>query len=386
MPDSALFMVELLTQDAETGLAPCDPLSAGTMRVTMAGVEVWNDETNLTSSALCLLRTTRGDFVGPIEGVSDTNPLIHHCGVLPETGCPIGASWRVRHIGANVHIDRIVRASEIDRDEDVAGIPLPFVMPREDYARPIRAFALAVRAELEREPDRYRAEPDPFYAHMFEQFWTEYDMLLSSSELIATALTPERISAVLFDATEASFVEAASGMYLIDVCTPSVCEAIVQRAKKARWNAATINANRSVDPEIRNADVLDEAADAGLTEACRELLFEATRDIAALLVPNTVLAEVQIVRYLPGGHYADHRDSPALGATPRALSIVWYLSDDFTGGETRFSNPDIIVSPVSGVAIAFSPVLMHRAEPIITGAKYAVTAWYHDIPASIASR
>jgi Rps23 Pro-64 3,4-dihydroxylase Tpa1-like proline 4-hydroxylase len=95
-----------------------------------------------------------------------------------------------------------------------------------------------------------------------------------------------------------------------------------------------------------------------------------------------VLAEVQIVRYHPGGHYLDHRDTPAIGATPRALSLVWYLNGNFTGGETRFVGPDIIVSPVPGVAIAFSPVLMHRAEPVTAGAKYAVTAWYHEIPRS----
>ena len=56
------------------------------------------------------------------------------------------------------------------------------------------------------------------------------------------------------------------------------------------------------------------------------------------------------------------------------------MNDGFAGGETRFVSPDIIVSPVSGVAIAFSPVLMHRAEPIVAGVKYAVTAWYHEVP------
>src|ERR1039458_9770299 len=95
-PESALFSVELLIQNAETGLSPGDPLSWGTLRLVMAGVEIWNDAANLTSTAFCLLRTTRGDFAGPIGGVSDTNPLIHHCGLLPEMGCPIGASWRVR--------------------------------------------------------------------------------------------------------------------------------------------------------------------------------------------------------------------------------------------------------------------------------------------------
>jgi hypothetical protein len=74
-----------------------------------------------------------------------------------------------------------------------------------------------------------------------------------------------------------------------------------------------------------------------------------------------VLAEIQIVRYHAGGRYADHRDTPELGATPRALSLVCYLNDDFTG--------------------AFSPVLLHRAEPVTSGTKYVITAWYHVPPA-----
>jgi predicted 2-oxoglutarate/Fe(II)-dependent dioxygenase YbiX len=169
---------------------------------------------------------------------------------------------------------------------------------------------------------------------------------------------------------------------LIDVCDPEQSAALVSRAECASWNGATINADRSIDRAIRDAEVLDERANAALTEEIRELLFIATRGVAAELVPGAVLAEVQLVRYRPGGHYLDHRDTPAIWATPRVLSLVWFLNDGFTGGETRFVNPDIIVSPVSGVAIAFSPVLMHRAEPVATGVKYAVVAWYHEIPAT----
>lgn len=379
MPASALFTVELLTQIAEAGLATGDPQSAGTVRVTLGGIEVWNDEANLTSSALCLLRTTRGDFAGPIEGVSDTNPLIQHCGSLPETSCPIGASWRVRHAGGEVQLDRVVRACEIGADEPVAGLPVPIVMSRDAYTAPIRAFAIAVRSGIEREAARDRGATDPIFAHTFAAFWNEFDALLAAPELTSTGLSAERIGAELA-AAASPFVEAAPGMWLFRVCPADESAAIVARAGSAAWTGATINADRSIDRAIRDAEVLDEARDDGLTERLREQLFRASREIAARHAPGSVLAEVQVVRYVPGGHYADHRDSPALGATPRALSIVWYLNDDFAGGETRFSTPDIVVSPVSGVAIAFSPVLMHRAEPVAAGTKYAVTAWYHDVP------
>jgi hypothetical protein len=375
MTDNVLFRVGLLTQDAESGLALGDPLSSGTLRVTMAGVDIWNDAANLTSSALCLLRTTRGDFAGPMSGISETNPLIHHCGVLPEMGCPIGASWHVRHVGDNIHIDTIVRASEAGADEAVLGILEPLVIERTLYADQIRAFAIAVRDGLESEPGRYAAKTDPAFAPLFAAFWAEYTMLLSSRDLIATELTPVRIEELL---AESSIVEATPGMFLIDVADPEQAAGIVARAEHASWIGATINGDRGIDRAIRNAEVLDEAAHPDLIADIHELLALATSDLAAELVPNAILREIQLVRYDPGGRYLDHRDSPAIGATPRVLSLVWYLNDGFSGGETRFVNPDIIVSPVSGVAIAFSPVLMHRAEPIVAG----VVAWYHDIPAT----
>ena len=298
MSPTPRFTVELLTQIAGTALATGDPLSLGTLRVTLAGVEVWNDEANLTTSALCLLRTTRGDFVGPIEGVSDTNPLIQHCGVLPESSCPIGASWRVQHSGDEVRIDRVVRASEIGEDAAVDGLTVPVVMPREQYAEPIRAFAIAVRAGIEREAGRYRGEADPIFAHTFAAFWTEYERLLASTEVLATELTPERIVDLL-DASDAPFVEAAPGMYLIAVCSDDESREIVERAERAAWNGATINADRSIDRTIRDAEVIDESIDADFTDVLRAQLFAATREIAALLAPKSVLAEVQIVRYFP---------------------------------------------------------------------------------------
>jgi predicted 2-oxoglutarate/Fe(II)-dependent dioxygenase YbiX len=375
MADGASFSVELLHQSAESGLDPADPLSWGTMRLVMAGVEIWNDDANLTSTSLCLLRTTRSDFVGPLGGVSDTNPLIHHCGLLPEMGCPIGASWRVQHVGDEVHIDSVVRASQIGSDEPVEGLPSPFIINRTLYADQIRAFATAVRAGLEREPGRYTKRGDPALAPIFEQFWAEYTMLLSSRTLIATELTAARIEEML-DSSSTTVVEATPGLFLIQICDTEENAALIARVDRASWLDATINADRSIDRSVRDADVLDERAHADLFDDLRELLAEATAELAADLVPGAVLAEVQLVRYQPGGHYLDHRDTPAIGATPRTLSLVWYLNDGFTGGETRFVSPDISVSPVSGVAIAFSPVLMHRAEPVIAGTKYAVVAWY----------
>jgi predicted 2-oxoglutarate/Fe(II)-dependent dioxygenase YbiX len=177
------------------------------------------------------------------------------------------------------------------------------------------------------------------------------------------------------------FVEVAPGMFLTRAFDAAETADIVATvAGSTSWSEASINANLDVDRSVRDADVIYESANPALIGHCRDRLFAATREIASAVAAKTVLAEIQIVRYHAGGRYVDHRDSPAPGATPRALSLVCYLNDDFAGGATVFTEPDIGLSPLAGAVVAFSPVLLHRAEPVTAGIKYAITAWYHTPP------
>jgi predicted 2-oxoglutarate/Fe(II)-dependent dioxygenase YbiX len=179
------------------------------------------------------------------------------------------------------------------------------------------------------------------------------------------------------------FSEVEPGMFLTRAFAADDAAAIVAAAANSTaWRDAGINANLEVDRTVRDAEVLYEADEPSLIVRCRDGLFAATRGIASTQAARTVLAEIQIVRYHVDGRYIEHRDSPAMGATPRALSLVCYLNDDFAGGATVFAQPDIAISPLGGVAVVFSPVLLHRAEPVTSGTKYAITAWYHVPPAA----
>jgi predicted 2-oxoglutarate/Fe(II)-dependent dioxygenase YbiX len=184
-----------------------------------------------------------------------------------------------------------------------------------------------------------------------------------------------------------SVEQLAAGVYVTRAFEADEAAAVAAAAARSKsWQDAGINANLDVDRAIRDAEVLFEPTDDAepaerlLIARCRDRLFTATRTIAAAVAPKTVLAEIQIVRYHARGRYVEHRDTPELGATPRALSLVCYLNDDFTGGETVFINPEITIPIVTGTVVAFSPILLHRAEPIITGTKYVITAWYHTPP------
>ena len=187
--------------------------------------------------------------------------------------------------------------------------------------------------------------------------------------------------ASLIPCTKSPPVEIAGGIYVLRPFDGAVCEMIrASAAASTTWHPAAINFDLDVDRVVRDADVLYEMDNAPLVAQVRNLLFSATRAIAATLAPHTVLAELQIVRYAAGGRYIEHRDTPELGATPRALSLVWYLNDDFSGGATAFLDGDVTLHPLSGVVVAFMPTLLHRAEPVIAGTKYAIIAWYHVPP------
>jgi predicted 2-oxoglutarate/Fe(II)-dependent dioxygenase YbiX len=176
-------------------------------------------------------------------------------------------------------------------------------------------------------------------------------------------------------------VEVIPGVYVERAFSAEEAAAAVAAASAAPgWREAGINADLAVDRSIRDAEVLYEDAHPELIGWCRERLFAATSRIATGLAPRTVLAELQIVRYRTGGRYVEHRDTPAPGETPRALSVVCYLNDDFSGGATAFPEREFAFQPWCGMTVIFPPAMLHRAEPVLAGTKYAITAWYHVPP------
>jgi hypothetical protein len=174
------FRIELQEQERTTVYRLNDPFSMGRMRIIIGGVEVWNDDTQLTSSAISLLRTVASDFDGPLDGKVHLHKLAHHCGLLPEMGCPIGASWSVVHRDEAVYLDRIMRAEVIGHDEFVAGISQPVIVDQSHYAREILSFAAAVRDGVVNDKERFVGAPGVLtdLADLFEKFWKEYDELL----------------------------------------------------------------------------------------------------------------------------------------------------------------------------------------------------------------
>ena len=80
-----------------------------------------------------------------------------------------------------------------------------------------------------------------------------------------------------------------------------------------------------------------------------------------------------------------YRDSGTLLCARRLFTYMWYLNDDFGGGQTQFrvggNNNDIFsVAPKQGKLICFpaSWYWHHRGDVVTEGSKYVCTGWLSD--------
>ena len=94
------------------------------------------------------------------------------------------------------------------------------------------------------------------------------------------------------------------------------------------------------------------------------------------------MEEFRVKRYNSetGEQFAEHVDACSLQSSKRSLAFLFYLNDDFTGGETFF-NPDRTIQPKAGSVIIFPPTWQypHAGLPLMTGTKYIMSTYLNFI-------
>jgi predicted 2-oxoglutarate/Fe(II)-dependent dioxygenase YbiX len=96
----------------------------------------------------------------------------------------------------------------------------------------------------------------------------------------------------------------------------------------------------------------------------------------------------QVLHYGTGGHYVPHVDAETLykddegrdfweKTLNRDLSIVYFLNDDFTGGELVFPHFDLVVRPEAGSLICFPSDhnFIHGVNPVSSGHRFTSVTW-----------
>lgn len=83
---------------------------------------------------------------------------------------------------------------------------------------------------------------------------------------------------------------------------------------------------------------------------------------------------LRVYRYAPGEHHSTHWDTVVEldDDVSSRITLVFYLNDDFTGGETDFPELKKRITPRRGRALLFQHRVLHTALPVETGAKYVL--------------
>lgn len=92
-----------------------------------------------------------------------------------------------------------------------------------------------------------------------------------------------------------------------------------------------------------------------------------------------------VLFYTAGGNYKPHADAEYFNRATsswekmldRDYSILFYLSDDFEGGNIHFNLFRFSYKPKKGDMVFFpsDSRYMHTAEPVISGNRYAIVSW-----------
>lgn len=86
-------------------------------------------------------------------------------------------------------------------------------------------------------------------------------------------------------------------------------------------------------------------------------------------------SRLELLKYGPGHFFDNHIDS--VPGIPRTVSVVYYLNDDYEGGEINFHRFGLKIKPKANSLIVFPSnyVYNHSAEAVTSGIKVAVASF-----------
>lgn len=175
-----------------------------------------------------------------------------------------------------------------------------------------------------------------------------------------------------------------------DILTPGYCRDLIERFEAnpqchhsvrntdAKWQMRFTQINLYQHEIFRN----DVAYLSGLFREAVER-YKADNKIEPYQWPQEYTFEqIRMKRYQPGGddRFDTHVDVTNHDSARRFLVVIFYLNDDFEGGETDFPQLQMMAKPKPGRLIMFPPMWAwwHRAKPIARGSpKYIVGTLLH---------
>ena len=117
-----------------------------------------------------------------------------------------------------------------------------------------------------------------------------------------------------------------------------------------------------------------------VNEVLKQCLSEYTT-VFGHLKPITLYSINQKVQKTPagGGYHVWHDENSSVQHSSRAAVWMFYLNDDFEGGETEFLYYKKRINPSKGTLLIWPAGLTHahRGGLVLKGTKYVITGWFY---------
>ena len=161
--------------------------------------------------------------------------------------------------------------------------------------------------------------------------------------------------------------------------TQNECQELIDMGSKNLTNAATLGT------PIENYRVAENTwiySKTELTDKIKKLISDKTG------LPIEHQEQIHIVKYNVGGEYKTHHDffhpntdyydTTMKSGGQRVYSCLFYLNDEFEGGEFQVRLYNDYTAPLEkGTIIAFPSILEHRVIPVTSGIRYSATMWFN---------
>lgn len=174
------------------------------------------------------------------------------------------------------------------------------------------------------------------------------------------------------------------------ILEPHECDYIISKAESSFARSTVVGIDGP--DESRTSETAWIAKD----DPVARKILERACELTGKSYENT--EDLQVVRYKPGTYYRAHHDACCEDSEACSLfenkggqrvgTLLVYLNDDFTDGETHFPDfGDLKMKAPPGSAIFFKPLgsedrchpkALHAGLPISSGTKYVCNAWVRE--------
>jgi prolyl 4-hydroxylase len=160
-----------------------------------------------------------------------------------------------------------------------------------------------------------------------------------------------------------------------DAMSAADCERYQDRLRRGQAEVAPVIGRHGVevDRAVRNnTRVMWDDADEANALLARVKATAPLRMLGETLIGGN--PRLRLYRYQPGEHHSAHWDTVVHfeGGARSLLTLVFYLNDDFEGGETDFPELRKTIVPRRGSALLFQHRIVHTACPVLRGEKHVL--------------